>query len=1150
MPEIKLTQEQRAVVNDRSGALLVSAAAGSGKTRVLIDRVLKRVMEENCNVDDFLMITFTQAAAAELRGKLIAGLSEKLALTPQDRHLQEQMSRVYLAQISTVHAFCAVLLREYAHELELPADFRVCDEQEAQSLRERVMQALLEDVYREKDEEFGAAVDIFGAGRDDKALPGLISKCYNDLCCRRDPEGALRELRERLQYDRYADVGQTVWGEYLIDELHIYLQGCLQRAQEACRIIDETPCLQPYQPAFSVMLQTLDAMLGADNWDALRAVPQDYGKLKSIRSCPEPEKKDYVKSIRASISDGVEKRMTKLAASSKEALEDLTCSAPALHGLLRMTEQFSKRYAKEKQRRHVLDYNDLEHETLRLLYGRGTTPTAAAKQIAERFTELMIDEYQDTNAVQDAIFSAISKNGRNLFFVGDVKQSIYRFRMADPEIFLEKYKTFSSYQAAKEGEPRKILLSDNFRSIAPILSAANDVFRLTMTERVGGLRYGEAEALRANNKESLSDAAVELHCIDTTDVPSQPRISREEIEAEFVARRVSELIQTQSLPQGDGVRAIVPEDIVILMRSLTKKAPIYQAALLRYGIHSVCGSENLFETEEIGFLYALLQVLDNPHQDIPLLTVLLSPVLRFSPDVLAELRGGQREGDLFDVLQGSEAAQAFLETLQSLRDTAQQESLHTLLDTIDETLGVRATFPNGQQNIDRLLSLADGFEGADRFGLSAFVQYLSGLREKGVSADEPECRGAVRLMTVHKSKGLEFPVVVLADLCKKFNITDSTGSVLLDPKLGIGAMVYDPEDSVSYPTVAHSAIAARIRRENLSEEMRVLYVAMTRPRHRLIMTCCASGLKKKLATIAGELRVPPLQSQIEEAGCLGDWVMMTALTHTESGALYADTVQGRNVSEHPWYITMQEGTDFLPTSAKEQSREETKAPFPEPTQFEYSHSAATQTPSKLTATQLKGRDLDSELSEQAAMPTLRFSKPRFDKNGLSATQRGTAIHLAMQYLRYEACSSENGIKQELERLVHERFLTPEQAQAVPPRKLLRFFLSALGQRVLCAEKVVREFKFSILEDGAAYDSKLAGESLLLQGVTDCCIIENGELTILDFKSDRIAMGEEAARAAHYRGQIEAYCRALSRIFQMPIKERILYFFATDTAYSL
>ncbi len=1150
MAEIKLTDAQKAVVNDRSGTLLVSAAAGSGKTRVLIDRVLKRVMEENCNVDDFLMITFTQAAAAELRGKLIAGLSERLALTPHDRHLQEQMSRVYLAQISTVHAFCSVLLREYAHELELPADFRVCDEQEALTLRERVMQTLLEDIYREKTEELGAAVDMFGAGRDDKALPALIFKCYKDLCCHIDPETALDELRERLQYERYTDIAETVWGKYLMNELRIYLQGCLHRAEEACRIIDETECLQAYQPAFAVMRQTLQAMLDANSWDALRAVPQDYGKLKGIRNCPEPEKKEYVQSIRKRISEDVEKRMTKFAASSQEALEDLKHNAPAMRGLLSMTEQFLKRYAKEKQRRHVLDYNDLEHETLRLLYGRSMSRTAAAKQISERFTELMIDEYQDTNAVQDAIFSAISRNGKNLFFVGDVKQSIYGFRMADPEIFLEKYKAFDSYEVAKDGEPRKILLSDNFRSIAPILSAANDVFRLTMTERVGGLRYGDAEALRANNEEVLQDAAVELHCIDTSDVPTQPRISREEIEAEFVARRISNLLKTQTLPLDKGFRPIVPEDIVILLRSLNKKAPVYQAALRRYGIRSVCGSEALFETEEIGFLYALLQVLDNPHQDIPLLTVLLSPVLRFSPDVLAQLRGKRRDGDLFDVLQESEAAQSFLETLQSLRDTAQQESLHTLLDTIDETLGVRAAFPNGQQNIDRLLALADGFEGADRFGLSAFVQYLTVLREKGVSADDPESRGAVRLMTVHKSKGLEFPVVVLADLCKRFNIADSTDTVLLDPKLGIGATVYDTEDSVSYPTVAHSAISARIRKEDMSEEMRVLYVAMTRPRHRLIMTCCASGLKKKIASMAGELRVPPLPSQIEAAGCLGDWVLMTALTHTESGALYPDAVQGRHVSEHPWHMTMQDGTDYLPEPEMTQNADEGSTPLPEPTAFVYRHSAAAQTPSKLTATQLKGRDLDSELSEQTTMPMLRFSKPRFDRNGLSATQRGTAIHLAMQYLRYEACTCEQGVKQELDRLVQERFLTQEQAQAVPPRKLLRFFQSDLGQYVLRAEKVVREFKFSILEDGAAYDSKLSGETLLLQGVTDCCILDGGMLTILDFKSDRIAPGEEAARAEHYRGQIEAYCRALSRIFGLPVKDRILYFFATDTAYTI
>ena len=878
----------------------------------------------------------------------------------------------------------------------------------------------------------------------------------------------------------------------------------------------------------------------------LGKVPLSKARLTTIRNCPEKEKQDWLKVLRESIWKELNKRMDGFRNEETTMLEDVKATAPAVRGLLTLTKEFLMHYTAEKRRRHVLDYNDLEQETLRLLYGKGTKPTPEAKQISQRFVELMIDEYQDTNEVQDAIFYGISKDGQNLFFVGDVKQSIYGFRQANPEIFLEKYHNYQDYAQATEGEPRKILLSDNFRSVKPILDAANDVFYLTMTERVGGLYYTEAEALRANAKERPEGKAVELHCIDLSDEGAEAAVKREEVEAEFTARRIATMLEGETIPlREEGHRPILPEDIAILMRAPAGKAAIYQSALARYGIASSFSNEDLFDTEEIRFLCALLQVIDNPHQDIPLLTVLFSPVVRFSPDALAVLRGKRKEGDLWELLSECEEAAQLRDMLTHLRRTAQRGSLHGLMDEIDEVLSLRQVYPAGQGNLDSFLSLVDGFENSGHFGLSAFLRQVERWKEKGVKTDDSGRKGMVQILSVHKSKGLEYPVVFLVDLCKEFNQKDARETVLFDTELGIGTRLIDGEHDISYPTVAHTAISHRINRENRSEEMRMLYVAMTRPCYRLIMTCCRKKLQAHIKDLASDLSVPARESKIEGAKSQADWVLMTALTHMESGVLCADVDFDRKVPEFPWRMEYHQGSDYLPGTAAEEPAQEQVSDLPPLRPVSYAYSAAAVTPAKATATQLKSGEGLQELA-----PSLRFTKPRFDRKGLSATERGTAIHLAMQYLTYEACDSLSGVQAELRRLVEQRFLTEEQVEAVPPVKLLHFFQSELGQRVLSAEKLVREFKFSVFEDGGQYDVALAGEQLLLQGVTDCCILEKDGLVILDFKSDRVQAGEEGARAEQYRGQLDAYSRALSRIFELPVKDRILYFFATDTAFYL
>lgn len=1163
MAEIILTDQQKEVVNNRGGTLLVSAAAGSGKTKVLVDRVLKRVEEDGCDLDQFLMITFTQAAASELRGKLIAQLSERLAAHPQNRHLQRQLGRVYLAQISTVHAFCAGLLREYAHALELAPDFRVCDEQEATVLRQRAMDSVLEEAYAGvgADSEIAAALNTFGGGRNDTALPELIGRVHASVQCYSRPAQRLQELRDGLQLSGITDVGQTVWGEYLLEAFRLNLQQWIAAMEETMALLSGQESLSPYLPTFSDNLALLRQLAQQRGWDELRAVPLDFGRLKPIRSCPVPEVQEKVKAVRKRVLDELRAARERLTPASDEALEDLQRNSEALGGLLTLTARFDAAYAAEKKNRRAVDYNDLEHRTLELLLRRDGTPTAAAREIGGRFVELMVDEYQDTNAVQDAIFGALSDGGRNLFFVGDVKQSIYRFRLADPKIFLDKYQRFADYTEAQEGQPRRVLLSDNFRSHGEILAAANDVFRLTMTPRVGGLRYGDDEALRDGlQMKPTGTPMVELHCVSMDDVPKQPPHPRAEIEAEFVAARIARMLRDgETIPEGKGQRPIRPEDIVILLHALRGKAELYIRALSARGIRCVSGNENIFDTEEILLLHALLQIIDNPHQDIPLLAVLMSPLLRVSPDALAEARAQTREGDLFTALCRHPAFQDFSDTLDAFRALAQRSSLRELLDSLDERLFLRAIFgamEGGAQrvkNLERFFALADAYESGERFGLHGFLSYVEALKEKGVATDDAPAAGAVRIMTIHKSKGLEFPVVFLADLCKRFNQEDAAAPLLVDPVLGLGASGYDPAQRISYPTVARVAISRRIRQENISEEMRVLYVAMTRPKYRLIMTCCDKNLRGKLQTIARELTLPASDALIESAGSQAHWVLMTAMARTEAGELFAvgGAPEERRVSQHPWKITWNEGRDFLPEPTQESEKPEMEQ-RPEKLAFQPIaplHPEAQRTPSKLTATQLKGRTLDDEVSDGTVQPFVpHFPRPQFTaQRSLTPAERGTAIHLAMQYLSYEACTGLDAIERELDRLVEKKFLTPQQRQAVPAQKLLRFFTSALGQRVLHAPRLVREFKFSVFEDGAVLSPALAGEEILLQGVTDCALVEPDGLVILDFKSDHLRRGEEAQRAQYYRGQLDAYSRALSRVFSCPVKERVLYFFATDTA---
>ncbi len=1179
MGEIRLTPAQQAVVDDRGGALLVSAAAGSGKTKVLVDRLLAQVCdpEHPANLDDFLMITYTKAAAAELRGKIAAELSKRLAAEPENRHLQRQTTRIYLAQISTVHAFCASILRDYAHLLDIPADFRVAEEQEAAELRQEVFDALMEQCYAalSEDNALRPLIDQFGYGRDDRRLAELLLPVYSAVRCRVDPERWMQACEAAYALPPEQKAEQTPWGAYLIESLKKTAAWVERNLKQALRLAQEDAVLgEKYAPKLAENLESVRALGARTGWDDIyenRVL--SFGTLPPVRSPEYPEKKDAVQNLRKGALQALKDAQACFYAPSERIMADLQNTAAPIGGLLELLRRFDRQYSQEKRRRKLMDFSDLEHEAIRLLRQKGSTrPSAAAREIGAKYREILVDEYQDSNAVQECIFEAVSQNGKNRFMVGDVKQSIYRFRLADPGIFLEKYEAYAERGAQKPGEPRKILLSENFRSRPEILRAVNDVFGLVMSREAAELNYGEQEALRSGLQfPETPQPKVELHCIelDIETAEGEQRAEKCPEEAAFVAARIHRLLTDGTqIAEKDALRPVRPGDIVILMRSPGRAAAEYASALARYAIPCVTDrGGSILDATEVEVLCAILQILDNPHQDVPLATAMASQVFEFSPDELASVRSASRASDLYDCLctvpSPDAKLEGFLQWLGEERARAKRLPLTELIDDVLRKTGleeVYASMPDGvrrAENLRALRELAAGFEASKGGGLLQWNRYLAGLRESGTAVAPPDTEtgtDAVRIMSIHKSKGLEFPIVVLSDLSRKFNLQDNAAAVLLDEELLIGANVVDTEQGAYYPGIAKTAIAQKKARQSVAEELRVLYVAMTRAKEMLIMTHCSARLASRLEKWNAALSEPVRPEVAASALCMGDWILMAALCRTEAGELFA--AAGPNevsrVWEDTWTITYQSAQALRTQPARAGGRTQQALRTPvdaaeleRQISYVYPHMAAAKTASKLTATQLKGRAEDFEAAEEAETPEPRYRtverRKHFTHGALHGREKGSATHLFMQFVRYAQCTTPEGVRAERERLMRERFLTPEQAEAVDCEKIVRLFQSPFGKRILNAQEPKREFKFSILTDAGAYDPAAAGEQVMLQGVVDCFWQEPDGLVIVDFKTDRLYDGPER-KAADYAPQIGAYAAALSRIFQTPVKARYLYFF--------
>ena len=1156
-----LTPYQELAAESRGGARLVSAAAGSGKTKVLVERLM-RYVDRGANIDDFLVITYTRAAAGELRSRILSALGERIAQDPMNRRLRRQTELCCRASIGTIDSLCGRFLRENTHLAGISPDYRVIEPDRAGEVRANVLDRLLEKLYDRLDDDPGAKalVDSFGAGRNDDKLAALILRLHDAVQSHPDPAAWLDSQRSSLAVPEGADAGETVWGRYLLSRTAQQAEYWASR-MDALRAALAQPGREALAKAYADSLDVTAeglrnmARAAAIGWEAARsACTVEFPRIGVYKG--EDPLAQSVKAARADCKKACDKWKHTFADSSDTLLHELAETATAIDALLSLTLELDRAYAAEKRRQGLCDFSDQEHMMLRLLED-GSNGLAAS--LSARYTEVLVDEYQDVNACQDALFQRLSEGGRKLFMVGDVKQSIYRFRLADPSIFLEKYESWDDLTPESSPEkPGRILLRENFRSRREVLDGANHVFRNIMSRSLGELCYDDAAALRPGRELPPGGGApAELVILTPPDAGGEEdRPDKTVLEAEYIAARIRRMVDTRTpVTEGEGLRPCAYGDFAILMRSYKTAAPRYRAALAAQGIPSVSQQGGgFYRSTEITALLSLLAVIDNPRQDVPLIAVLRSPLFGFTADELSAIRAADKAADFYTALcrraETNEKCAAFLASIESYRALAPDLSVEALLARIcDDTslFALLAAMPDGaarRENVHQLSDFARQFEQEGYRGLFRFVRWMKQLEERG---DEPrtgsiESRDAVQIISIHHSKGLEYPIVFLAGTSRRFNKIDSAATVLVHPKLGVGGKVVDTKRGVVYPSLAWRAISAKLEEETLSEEMRVLYVAMTRPKDRLITTALWPDAEKTLAKLREGLTAPIAPQLLSTDASPSHWLARAALLPDSPITLQ----------------TVRAGEDAVPDT---ETAEETAAPDAEPgtalesaLDWEYPYRWAQELPSKITASALEGTDADPDAQSIApkAQRCRVFRRPVFGVKDapLTGTARGIAVHTVLQFIDYSRVSTPEQVRGEIERLKNAEHITPAQAAAVEPERICALFASPIGQRILHADEVWRELRFSLLTGAETVFDAPPGEDVLLQGVADCCIREGEMLTVVDYKTDYVTAETLAERAAEYAPQLRAYAAALSRLLEMPVQEGVLFFLRTGQSVSI
>ena len=1228
------TEEQQKVISLRNRNILVSAAAGSGKTAVLVERILSKICDPKkpVDIDRLLIMTFTRAAAGEMKERISAAIDQKLYDNPDNEHLQRQVSLIHNAQITTIDGFCAYIIRNYFHMIDLDPGYRTAEEGELKLLREDVMKEVLEEAYAQKDEKFLNLVECYANGKTDDEIRDMIYKLYDASMSHPFPEEWIEECLRVYQVDNVEDLRSTKWMTLLWDaaeECISEIDDLLERATHICREIDGPYFYETALESDSLLLKEAKERAAKRDYNGMASLlaAHKYARLSAKKDLNvDEEKKKQVKDLR-----DTEKYIWKeleehyFSQSEEHILEALKYCRKPMEGLARITLQFKAAFAEKKREKNVLDFSDMEHFALEILMKKedeDLIPSTAAKELSARYEEVMVDEYQDSNLVQEMITNLVSgwADGRkNVFMVGDVKQSIYRFRLARPELFMEKYHSYS-LENAKE---QRVDLYKNFRSRREVLSSVNYIFRQIMGKDLGGITYDDENALytgasfpekehTAGEKTNDSENTTEVLLIekDGEELSEEENGNQtvQELEALAIAQRIRRMVGNEEVldKENGRYRKVEYGDIVILLRSATGWAEPFSQVLTSKGIPVYSASRTgYFSAQEVVTLLNYLRVCDNPLQDIPLTGVLHSPIVGCTVQELAILKSRCPDGMLYESLcaycelEQAELAEeekclqeklcAFQAQLEEMRNLSAYTPVHELILHILSETGyadyVKAV-PGGAQrgaNIHMLVEKAMDYEKTSYRGLFNFVRYIEKLQKYEVDFGEVNLAdagsGAVQIMTIHKSKGLEFPVVFAAGMGKQFNFQDINSRFLIHPDMGFGVDVILPEKRLILSAVHKQIIRRQLQRESLGEELRVLYVALTRAKEKLIITGCIG----KLPDVCNALSVymdheePLLPMTVRgKARTYWSYILPALARHPAMQELFHEY----GITERPAVVCEKENAHFTvhkvtvaelvqgeilgQTDTQMQEKflkewdsnriydEEVHKLLKKRFSYQYPYAYLRDLPVKVSVSELKKRSWHGEDDREEALfsePDIVPLVPDFISGGAEeykGAARGTAYHRLMECLDYTAVDSENQIHKQITALTEAKKMAYEEAQCIRIQDIMTFLHSEIGQRMKKAfeeNQLYREQPFVFAQSMKNIEKDWNGEeTVLVQGIIDAYFVENDEIVLVDYKTDKVRKGEEQHLIDHYHTQLEDYAQALERMLQKKVKETYIYSF--------
>ena len=1148
-PKIKFTDAQAAAITARGGSLLVSAAAGSGKTRVLVERVVGLITdpEHPADADSLLIMTFTNAAAAKLRADITTRLAQEVRAHPGDRNLRRQQLLLQRASIGTVDAFCLHFVQQHFAMLDVPPDFETAEEADLARIEQETLAATLETAYNDPD--FRAFADLYDRGRTDNTAGDAILDLYHFTRALPHPAASLKAFAEMWQTD--APPQDTPWGQEL-------LGIALARAQGAKTLLESGAAIaardEKADAAYTAVMQddaarveNLCYRLAEKDWEgSLNALELALGGWRRAGAVKGGKDSNQAASAASELRDRAQKQLESLRkdallCTGEEFAADRRRAAPLVAALVRAAQTFADSCFAAKCAEKVLDYADYEHLTLDLLLDEHNERTPLCRTVSSRYRAVLVDEYQDTNALQDAIYFALARpEADNLFFVGDIKQSIYRFRLADPSIFVGKQQQWKPHPQPAPA-PATLALDANFRSAPGVIAGINYLFETFFSKGLGGVDYGDGQRLVVGgDKNAAYQGMCEVDVMDGADT---------EAEAQHIARRIAEMVQSGFAVRGkEGVRPCRYDDFCILLRG-RKGFPTYEGALRTAGIPVFADSAaDLLDEPHIRPFAALLRVIDNPAQDIPLAAVLLSPLFPYTADDLVALRRACPQGSLYGAVLG-DAADRFAEftaALTEYRRLARTLPVAELLEELLARTGYLAAvgaLPDGARCREDLLSFTAWASGAGRAGLPALICAMDAAAANGglnQSAGGQTRPGCVSIMTVHRSKGLEFPVVFVADTDHKFNQSDAIRPVLTHSRLGVGVMLRAPRAAKRFKTLPYAALAQAIRTETMSEEMRVLYVALTRAQDALIITVplknTASSLKTPAVCAAAEATGP---EAMRSMGSWAGWILTATMLHPDSDALWNYT----SFLPHHRPTKVALGIRLLPLPEQTEQPPAPPAPAADPAAvarlrasfaWQSPRAALEKVPAKVSVSAVV----------HAARP-IALERPAFlQKSGMTGAERGTAIHAFMQSVPFDGPAPD--LTAEVRRQTELQLLDPALADKLDLDAVRPFFESAVWRRIRLAKQILREEPFITALPAAeitpaAGQGSAAAAEVLVQGIADLVLVFDEHAEILDYKTDRSR--DAQFYVDEYAAQLRLYRRAFAQRLSVPVTKLTIYSFA-------